>query len=251
MVCPVALSFLTKSSVAVVIGASGGIGDALARRISAETSVGLVLASGCRRLPAGGAKIMGCRVDVTDEQSIAAAAREAAAQGEVRLVIVASGVLHDEDGMAPEKNWHALDAATLARVFAINSTGPALVAKHFLPLFPRSGRAIFAALSARVGSIEDNHLGGWYAYRASKAALNMILKTLSIELARRAPDALCIGLHPGTVETRLSQPFRANVPATKLFTPEMSAGYLLQVLAGLTEPDNGGVFAWDGARIPA
>ena len=102
-----------------------------------------------------------------------------------------------------------------------------------------------------MGSIEDNHLGGWYAYRTSKAALNMVLKTLSIELARRAPQALCVGLHPGTVETRLSRPFRANVPPAKLFTPATSAEYLLRVIDGLGETESGGVFAWDGTRIPA
>ena len=122
--------------------------------------------------------------------------------------------------------------------------------KHFLPLMPRDRRAVFAALSARVGSIGDNRLGGWHSYRASKAALNMILKNLSIELARTHPQAVVAGLHPGTVDTALSVPFQKGVAADKLFTADYSASRLLAVLDGLTPADSGGVFAWDGARIP-
>ena len=142
-----------------------------------------------------------------------------------------------------------LDAGKLARVFAINAAGPALVAKHFLPNLRKGSKTAFAALSARVGSIGDNRLGGWYAYRASKAALNMLLKTLSIEQARQRPDSIIVGLHPGTVNTELSSPFTKRTPAAKLFTPEVSAGHLLNVLDGLTPEDSGGVFAWDGQRV--
>jgi NAD(P)-dependent dehydrogenase (short-subunit alcohol dehydrogenase family) len=138
----------------------------------------------------------------------------------------------------------------MARVFAVNTIGPALVAKHFLPLLPRRGRSAFAAISARVGSIGDNRLGGWHSYRASKAALNMLLRNFAIELARRAPDAVCIGLHPGTVDTALSAPFRSRVAPDRLFTPARSAGHLLRVIEQATVADNGHVLAWDGARIP-
>ena len=137
------------------------------------------------------------------------------------------------------------------QLFAVNAIGPALVAKHFLPLLPRHGRSVFASISARVGSIEDNRLGGWYSYRASKAALNMLLKTYSIELKRRAPSAICVGLHPGTVDTALSKPFQGGVAPGKLFSPTQSAAYLLRVIDGLTPADNGAVFAWDGSQIPA
>jgi NAD(P)-dependent dehydrogenase (short-subunit alcohol dehydrogenase family) len=188
-------------------------------------------------------------LELTDEPSIAEAAATARELGSVRLVLVATGLLHDPT-LQPEKSWGALDGATLARAFATNAIGPALVAKHFLPLLPREGRSVFAALSARVGSIGDNRLGGWYAYRSSKAALNMLLKTFAIELARRAPAALCVGLHPGTVATRLSEPFRRNVAPDKLFTPAYSAGRLLTVLDALRPEDSGGVFAWDGSRVP-
>jgi NAD(P)-dependent dehydrogenase (short-subunit alcohol dehydrogenase family) len=188
-------------------------------------------------------------LDLTDEDSIASAAAQAQALGQARLVIVATGILHG-DGIAPEKSWAALRADTLAAVFAINCIGPTMVARHFLPLLPRQGRSVFAALSARVGSIGDNRLGGWHAYRASKAALNMMIRGLSIELARRAPQALCLGLHPGTVDTSLSAPFQGNVAPGGLFAPANAAARLLAVMARATPADSGSVLAWDGSTVP-
>ncbi len=241
---------LADRSIAVVIGASGGLGAALVEQLAQDERFAQVLA--LSRTAAGDKdpRIVRARIDVTDEPSIVAAAEQARALGEVRLVIVASGLLHG-DGVRPEKHWGELDGETLARAFAVNSIGPALVAKHFLPLLPRQGRSVFAAVSARVGSIEDNRLGGWYAYRASKAALNMLLRNFAIELARRAPEAVCIGLHPGTVDTRLSQPFQNNVAPGKLFSPSQSAAHLLRVIDGVNAADSGCVFAWDGSRVPA
>ncbi len=125
-----------------------------------------------------------------------------------------------------------------------------MVAKHFLPLLPRQGKSVFAALSARVGSIGDNRLGGWYGYRASKAGLNMIIRTLSIELTRSKPEAICVGLHPGTVDTALSRPFQSSLPPGCLFSPERSAGELLKVVDKLTCEDTGRIFAWDVNSIP-
>jgi NAD(P)-dependent dehydrogenase (short-subunit alcohol dehydrogenase family) len=235
---------------AVVIGASGGLGAAFVHELADDDRFGRVLALSRQGTASGIGRIVPARIDVTDEPSIAAAAAHAQSLGPVRLVIVASGMLHG-DGIRPEKHWGMLDGDALARVLAVNTIGPALVAKHFLPLLPRSGRSVFAAISARVGSIEDNRLGGWYAYRASKAALNMLLKTFAIELARRAPEAVCIGLHPGTVDTRLSRPFQERVPEGKLFTPQQSAQHLLRVIDRATPADSGAVFAWDGARVPA
>jgi NAD(P)-dependent dehydrogenase (short-subunit alcohol dehydrogenase family) len=139
----------------------------------------------------------------------------------------------------------------LLRDYRINTVGPALVMKHFAPLMLREQRAVFAALSARVGSISDNRLGGWHSYRASKAALNMLLRNLAVELGRSHPQAVVAGLHPGTVDTGLSRPFQKGVADGKLFAPAYSAERLLAVLDGLTPADSGGVFAWDGARIPA
>jgi NAD(P)-dependent dehydrogenase (short-subunit alcohol dehydrogenase family) len=240
---------LADRSIAVVIGASGGLGAALVAQLAQDERFAQVLA--LSRTPAAeDERVVRARIDVTDEPSIAAAAEQARALGEVRLVIVASGLLHG-DGVRPEKHWGELNAETLARVFAVNSIGPALVAKRFLPLLPRQGRSVFAAISARVGSIEDNRLGGWYAYRASKAALNMLLRNFAIELARRAPEAVCIGLHPGTVDTPLSKPFQGNVAPVKLFSPSVSATHLLRVIEKVDAADSGRVFAWDGSPIPA
>jgi NAD(P)-dependent dehydrogenase (short-subunit alcohol dehydrogenase family) len=152
--------------------------------------------------------------------------------------------------LQPEKTYRALDAAALMEGYRVNTVGPALVAKHMLPRLAPAGRCVFAALSARVGSIGDNRAGGWHSYRASKAGLNMILRNLAIEVVRRTPDTLCVGLHPGTVDTGLSQPFQRNVGPGKLFSPAHSAARLLQVLDGLVPGDNGNVLAWDGATIP-
>ena len=236
--------------VAVVIGASGGIGAALLAQLARDPRFARVLALSRTAVAADDLRIVWAAIDVTNESSIAAAAALAQRLGKVRLVIVASGLLHG-DGVRPEKHWGALKGETMAQVFAVNSIGPALVAKHFLPLLPREGRSVFAAISARVGSIEDNRLGGWYAYRASKAALNMLLKNFAIELVRRAPAAVCIGLHPGTVDTPLSVPFQDNVAPGNLFTPAESAAHLLRVIDQISPADSGRVFAWDGSLVPA
>lgn len=233
---------------AVVIGASGAIGRALVEALAAAGQHQPVFAL-ARSPCAFGPGVTADRTDVTDESSIAAAARGVAREGPVGLVIVASGILH-APGIAPEKAIKALDAAAFSTVMAVNALGPALVAKHFAPLLPRAGRCVFAALSARVGSIADNRLGGWYAYRASKAALNQILRTLALELARTRPEAIVAGLHPGTVASPLSAPFRSPTSTPAPFTPEESAAHLLRVLDGLTAAESGRVFAWDGEVVP-
>ena len=188
-------------------------------------------------------------IDIEDEQTIVVAA-EALRQGaSITRVFVATGLLHAE-GLAPEKSNSALRAADMVRLYAVNAVGPALVAKHFLPLLPKRGRSVFAALSARVGSIGDNRIGGWHAYRASKAALNQLIRTMSIELRRSRPEAIMVGLHPGTVDTDLSRPFQGAVPSGNLFTPRYAASCLIDVCDALRPEDTGGVFAWDGRRIP-
>ncbi len=226
---------------AVVFGASGGIGAAVAEALGASGAFGAV--HRLARSLSGEAHL-----DLEDEPSIAAAAARVAEGPAPTLIFVATGVLHH--GQAPERSYRAMTAEHLMRDYRVNTVGPALVAKHFLPLMPRDRRAVFAALSARVGSIGDNRLGGWHAYRASKAGLNMILRNLAIELARSHPQMVVAGLHPGTVDTGLSAPFQKGVAAQKLFTPAYSAERMLAVLDGLTPGDSGGVFAWDGARIP-
>ncbi|MBU1347963.1 MAG: SDR family NAD(P)-dependent oxidoreductase [Alphaproteobacteria bacterium] len=223
---------------AVVIGASGGIGGAVAQALEASGRYGVV-----HRLSRS---VTG--LDLDDETSIAGAAASVASGPAPTLVFVATGVLHH--GEQPERSYRSMTAEHLLRDYRINSVGPALVAKHFLPLTPRDRRAVFAALSARVGSISDNRLGGWHSYRASKAGLNMILRNLAIELARSHPQVVVAGLHPGTVDTALSEPFQKGVAEGRLFTPAYSAERMLSVLDGLTPADSGGVFAWDGARVP-
>jgi NAD(P)-dependent dehydrogenase (short-subunit alcohol dehydrogenase family) len=239
---------LVDGARAVVVGASGGIGAAFVEALARDPSIARVDALSRRPSDAGG-KVHTHRIDVTDEASIEAAAGQLD-DGPLDLVLVTTGVLHDAAGLRPEKTWRHLDAAALQRAYAVNAVGPALVAKHLLAKLRRDHKAVFAALSARVGSIEDNRIGGWYAYRASKAALNQMLRTLAVELARRRPQAVCVGLHPGTTDTPLSSPFQANVPEGKLFTPAFVAERLLAVVDDLDASASGGLYAWDGARIP-
>lgn len=235
------MSSPAQQTSAVVIGASGGIGRALADALAASGDHTLIHRFG-RSFPGDG------RLDFEDEASIAEAAERVKAGPAPALIVVATGVLHD--GHEPERSYKAMTAEHLLRDYRVNTVGPALVIKHFAPLLPRDRRAVFAALSARVGSIGDNRLGGWHSYRASKAALNMILKNLAVELKRSHSQAVVAGLHPGTVDTDLSEPFQKGVAEGKLFTPAFSADRMLTVIQGLTPADGGGVFAWDGARIP-
>ncbi|MBV0933320.1 SDR family NAD(P)-dependent oxidoreductase [Marinobacterium weihaiense] len=239
---------------AVLVGASGGIGRALLEALLADERVARVHALS-RSAPADAEALQAQQgdrltlesIDLTDESSMAAAA-EQLKDTAPQLVLVATGLLHT-DGHPPEKSWRALNADYFHQQMQINALAPALLAKHLIPLLPRNQRAVFAALSARVGSIGDNHLGGWYSYRASKAALNMLLRCTAIEAKRRWPQLVVAGLHPGTVDTPLSQPFQARVPEGKLFTPAFAAESLLQVVDGLSPEQSGQVFAWDGQRI--
>ena len=232
------LESFPQAGVAVVFGASGGIGGALVEAIRAAEKFEHVVAFSRSTSPS---------IDLLDEASLERAAAFAADMGELRLVIDATGFLHD-DRQGPEKSWRQLDAAKLARSFALNAIGPALIMKHVLPRLPRSGKAVFATLSARVGSIGDNRLGGWYSYRASKAALNQLVRTAAVELARRSPDALCIALHPGTVATALSAPFAAT--GLEVHSPAAAARHLLAVVDQLTADANGGFFDWRGEPVP-
>ena len=226
----------------VVIGATGGIGGALVKALHEALPQAEVLALSRSSVPA---------LDLQQEDSLSHAAAFIAQQSkgtgrDLRLVINATGTLHKPH--PPEKSWAQLDGATMAEVFAINTLGPALLMKHLLPLFPRLGKAVFSTLSAKVGSIGDNRLGGWYSYRASKAALNQMVRTAAIELRRRHPDALCVALHPGTVETGLSTPFAKT--GLNVVSPALAATRLLQVIDGLGASDSGGFFNHDGTALP-
>jgi NAD(P)-dependent dehydrogenase (short-subunit alcohol dehydrogenase family) len=220
----------------VVIGASGGIGAALAERFEAG-------GDRVHRLSRSGGGI-----DLSDPGSIAAAAGAIPFDAVQRLV-VATGLLHEE-ALAPERSLRDLDGERLQRAFLVNAIGPALVLRHFAPRLARTGRVEVALLSARVGSIGDNRLGGWYGYRASKAALNQLVRTAAVELARSRSEAVVVALHPGTVDTAMSRPFQANVAAERLFTPAHSADRLANVLADLSSADSGGFFDWKGEAIP-
>ncbi|GAM96993.1 short-chain dehydrogenase/reductase SDR [alpha proteobacterium U9-1i] len=234
---------------AAVFGASGGIGAALVALLQADEHCASVHA-GARVTPGAGAKLLPFAFDLEDEGSISVAAQEIAARSrELDLVIVATGLLHD-GALVPEKTMRALGGADLARLYAINAIGPALIAKHMLPLLSRERKSVFAALSARVGSIADNRLGGWHGYRASKAALNQLIRTCAIELAMKNKRAICVTLHPGTVDTGLSRPFQAAVRPDALFSAPTSAAHLLQVIDGLTASQSGQLLAWDGRTIP-
>ena len=237
---------VSGSGSAVVIGASGGIGAAVTRRLVADGAFARVHA-----LSRGGGAVAGAeagRLDLEDDASIAAAAARIGQGPAPRLVFVATGVLHD--GFQPERGLAAVDPDHLMRDYRINAIGPVLAAKHLIPLMARDQAGVFAALSARVGSIGDNRLGGWHANRASKAGLNMLLKTVSVETRRTHPELVIAGLHPGTVATDLSAPFQRGVKPEALFDPDHAAKQLLGVIAGLTPEDSGTVKAWDGATIP-
>lgn len=243
------LSSFAKPVNAVVVGATGGIGGAVLELLDHCPNVQNIMALSRRPVP-NGLKISSMALDIEDEATITKAAGVAKAEfGEIHLVFVATGILHDDDNQ-PEKTFRGLSPEWASRVFAINATGPMMIAKHFVPLFPRDGKSAFAAISAKVGSISDNGLGGWYGYRASKAALNQFMKTLSIEVARKHSDAVCLSLHPGTVDTPLSTPFQSGVPDGRLFTPEYSANRMLQVVDQADLSETGRLVAWDGELLP-
>ncbi len=251
---------ISENSVALIFGANGGLGAAFVHRLLAHTQVGLVWAAtrdpGSEMLQAlqdqYGERIRPVAVDITDEQALAALAAQV---GEItprlHLLINAFGFLHDAEArIRPEKRLEDLSADGLMQNFAVNAMAPALIARAFIGLLSHQERAVYASLSARVGSITDNRLGGWYAYRMSKAAQNMFTRGLAIESGRRAKQLISLALHPGTTDTALSEPFQSRVPDGKLFTPEFAAGKLLDVIDGAGIEDSGRFLAWDGEPIP-
>lgn len=222
---------------ALVIGSSGAIGAALVRQLQADPRCGQVIGLGRHTRPA---------IDFDNEPSVAAAAEQLRSSGPLHLIMVATGMLHGASGM-PEKRLGQLRYAQVEAVFRVNTLGPAMLLAHFAPLLARRERSLMAVLSARVGSIGDNRLGGWYSYRASKAALNMLLRTAAIEVARTHSQAVLAALHPGTVDSPLSAPFRGAVIGRP---PAEAAADLLRVLDGLTPDVSGGFWAYTGERLP-
>ncbi len=221
---------------ALVIGASGAIGSGFVAHLSADARCGGVVALHRRSTPA---------IDFENEDSIARAATALADQAPFDLIIHAGGILHSEQFM-PEKKLSDLNYKQMTRTFRINTFGPALCINHFSKLLSRS-HGVMAVISAKVGSIEDNRLGGWYSYRASKAALNMVVKTAAIELARSRPKAILISLHPGTVSSKLSKPFRGNEIGR---SPAEATNDMLKLIGQLTTADNAQFLSYDGSRLP-
>ncbi len=242
----------------LVTGASSGIGHALLQQLlenphvarafavsrTATTNVSLATLQGDH-----GHRLQCLDADITNEDDLARVANATRTVDALHLVINAAGVLHG-DGFAPEKSIERVSRASFEHVFAINALAPVLLAKALLPQLCRAQPAVFASLSARVGSISDNRSGGWYAYRASKAAQNQLMKTFSIEWKRRNPLGTCLLLHPGTVDTPLSAPFQSNVPPERLFDAQRAATCLLKIIAESGPQDSGRFIAWDGRDIP-
>jgi NAD(P)-dependent dehydrogenase (short-subunit alcohol dehydrogenase family) len=243
----------------LIVGANQGIGLGFVKKILEKAEFNKIYATYRRQesaaellaLAAAYPEQICClAVDVTEEKQIEkAAARIREEGGKLHLAVNCAGILQEGD-IKPEKSLKQINPAHLLRYFQVNSMGSLLLAKHLLPLFRHGERSILAAISAKVGSIGDNQLGGWYGYRASKAALNMFMHNIAIEYRRTSPRTIVVMLHPGTTDTRLSQPFQKNVPAGKLYSVERTVSQLLEVMANLTEEDSGHFFSWDGTQLP-
>jgi len=246
-------------STAVVIGASGGIGLAMTRKLLADSRFSQVIAT-CRD-PEHAEDLLDLTeqfdslqltdLEATDPDSFSRLSAHLQDHNlKPDLVIYCAGLLHSGSQVQPEKRLEDIELSAMERVFAVNTFGPALMFKSLLPLLGRNDRCVMAVISARVGSIEDNRLGGWYAYRASKAGLNQIMRTATIEARRRFKGCILTCVHPGTTDTGLSRPFQSNVPANKLFSPEFVAERFMAIFEGLKAEDSGAFLAWDGESIP-
>lgn len=247
------MSVSERESIALVQGASGGLGQALTRQLLTDGRFERVIVTSRdpERSTWDDPRVSSVRLDLSSDDSIDKAGAEVAGLCDhLSLVITTAGLLSDpERGLSPEKKITDLRRASLEALFDVNCFGPFLWYRALNPLLKGRSPVTVATLSARVGSISDNRLGGWYAYRASKAAQNMMTKTFSLELARLNPKSIVVGLHPGTVDTALSRPFQARVPPHQLLSPQRAARQLLDVIYTLTPAESGRCFAWDGAEI--
>ena len=231
-----------------ITGASGALGKAFVNNLAAIDVVETINVFSRSEENFHSEKIFTHLIDYKNEDEIIEASKISSAKSSLDLVIVANGILHNEL-VFPEKKIGEITEEKFQEVFFVNTILPSIIAKHFIPKLSQNNQSIFAFMTARVGSISDNKLGGWYAYRASKAALNMVIKNLSIEVGRKNKNAVLVGLHPGTVVSNLSKPFQSNVPEKNLFTPDQSVNYLLKILLNLKIEDTGKIFAWNGDEI--
>lgn len=232
----------------VVFGASGTICKEFITQLSLKYKDANIFAFGRGLSERVVGNISFYSIDYNAEVSLEHAASVLCKDIEIDLVFVGVGILHD-DLVTPEKSIGEISAEKIHHVFHVNTVLPMLIAKYFLPKLSREKSSVFACISARIGSINDNHLGGWYSYRGSKAALNMFIKTLSIEYRRINKEGVVVGLHPGTVDSPLSKPFQGNVVSGKLFTPKVAVQYLMKVLENLSPQGSGKCFGWDGEEI--
>ena len=237
-----------KKNVAV-IGSSGAIGNAVSKILLDDESVESVYTFSRSISPNTSDKDNKIYIDIENEESIKDAVKKIPQDIKFDLIFVATGILHNDNDVYPEKSIRDISAERFKKVLMINTVGPALIGKYFIPFLNRENKNVFAFLSARVGSISDNKLGGWYSYRASKTALNQVVKNFSIEIKRSNPNSIFIGLQPGTVKSNLSKPFEKNVQSENLFTPDYSAIKLLEVIDALTSDDSGKLYAWNGEEI--
>lgn len=259
MVNAIELSRPPSAQQTLIVGASGGIGLEFTRQLLQDPTTDRVFAT-YRQADSAIAlgqlqkqnpdRLYTFQVDVTEEEQIIEVIRKITAYtNRLHRVINTVGILQ-EGVLQPEKSLRSINSDHLLRYFQVNSIATVLLAKHLVPLLKHKDRSVFAVVSAKVGSIGDNQLGGWYGYRASKAALNMFVKTIAIEYGRVAPHAIVVSLHPGTTDTDLSRPFQGKVPPEKLFSAERTVSQLLAVIQQLTPEDRGQFFNWDGSHLP-
>lgn len=232
-----------------VIGSSGAIGNSISKLLKSEISVESVYNFSRSAISESSEKEKNIYIDIENEDSIIESIKKIPKDIKFDLIFVATGILHNDEDIYPEKSIKDISGDKLKKVLMVNTIGPALIGKYFIPLLNKNNKNVFAFLSARVGSISNNKIGGWYSYRASKSALNQIIKNFSIEIKRSNPNSIFVGLQPGTVKSNLSKPFQKNVNSKNLFSPDYSAKKLIDVINNLSIEDTGKLFAWDGEEI--
>lgn len=228
----------------IIVGASGAIGSALCKHY-ANLSYEVYALSRKK----GDGLSNGGLIDIENEDSIKKASKSLLPHAPVQKLIIATGMLHSEN-ILPEKSFLDISSKNMQKLYAVNAIGPALIIKHFLPLMDTKKPSVLAIISDSIGSIQMNQLGGWHSYRASKSALNMLIKNASIELSETHKKLIVVGLHPGIVASKLSSPYKDLLPKNEVFSPEFSSCQLIEVIKKLTPIDSGKTFTWNGKILP-